>query len=162
VKNFLALAQKICENHPGVESTQLLCDVHYGLAAVANETNDRKGCLEHTSELLAMRCKMFEATGQADLRLAIAYNEHAIALILHDKFEEAVHHFETSVNTFQALDDYWPGMDTNPRSNLGFTLWWLGRLPEARNLLENLLHDREARFGVMDTESYRYSLRSTY
>lgn len=140
---------------PGEKATELLCDVHYGLAAVANETNDKGACLRHTQQLLEMRLKIYDESEVPDLRLAIAHNEYAIALVMNGDFEGAVTAFTHSIDVFRSLADYWPGMDTNPRTNLGFVLWNLGKVEEAYDMFYTLLVDREARFGVMDKESFR-------
>ena len=129
--------------------------MHYALAAVANETNDRKACLDHTKELLGLRLEIQQQTQTIDLRLGIAHNEHAIAWVMNGDYEQAARHFNDSIQVYQRLPDYWPGMDTNPRTNLGFTLWALNRLDEAYEMLYALLQDREQRFGPMDRESYR-------
>jgi hypothetical protein len=152
----LTLAQNISKQFPGDEATQILCDAHYCLAAVANETNDKEACLLHTKQLLDMRLKISNDSGASNLRLAIAHNEYAIALGMNGDFEGAVTEYTRSIGVFKKLEDYWPGMDTNPRTNMGFTLWALGRLDEAFTVLDELLKDREAKFGVMDTESFRY------
>ncbi|KAF2116999.1 tetratricopeptide repeat domain-containing protein [Lophiotrema nucula] len=154
-KAFWNLALDICEQNPGKKTGQLLADVHYGLAAAANETNDAHACLHHTKLLLDMRKRTAEETREQDLRLAIAHNEFGIALVMNGQYKEAVEAYETSIEVYKNLRDYWPSMDTNPRTNLGFTLWVTGQLDAAWNCLQDLLHDRERKFGVNDSESYR-------
>lgn len=153
---FWNLALDICERNQGDLTVELLADVHYGLAAAANEINDAHACLHHTRLLLDMRMRRTEETGERDLRLAIAHNEFGIALVMNQRHEEAIKEYKKSIEVYKGLSDYWPSMDTNPRTNLGFTLWVQGDLETAWACLETLLRDRERIFGVDDSESYRY------
>ncbi|KAM5481580.1 hypothetical protein McanCB56680_004116 [Microsporum canis] len=154
IKPFLKLALEICNQTPGPESAQLLTDIHYGLAAAANETNDRAACLHHTEQLLKLRLKASLSTGVKDIRLAIAHNEYGIALVMNHEYEKAIAEFNTSIEVYRGLEDYWPSMDTNPRTNLGFTYWVMGDLDQSWQTLRDLLDDRETKFGVNDRESY--------
>ncbi len=153
IKPFLTLALAICKRNPGLESAQLMADIYYGLAAAANETNDGNACL-HTEQLLRLRLEA--ATDEVDIRLAIAYNEYGIALVMNGEYDKAIAAFENSIAVYQRLADYWPAMATNPRTNMGFTYWVLRKLGPAEKILQDLLSDREAKFGVNDRESYRY------
>ncbi|KAL9078237.1 MAG: hypothetical protein Q9157_002855 [Trypethelium eluteriae] len=155
IKSFLELALAICVRNTHDDTSQLMADIHYGLAAVANETNDAPACLHHTKSLLDMRLKSFEASGRNDIRLAIAYNEMAIAWVMNGQYQNAIQAFESSIKVYGAMEDYWLAIDTNPRTNLGFTYWVLGQNSKAHEVLENLLRDRELKFGKGDTESYR-------
>ncbi|KAM5438235.1 hypothetical protein MferCBS31731_005096 [Microsporum ferrugineum] len=146
---------QVCNQTPGPESAQLLTDIHYGLAAAANETNDRAACLHHTEQLLKLRLKASLSTGVKDIRLAIAHNEYGIALVMNHEYEKAIAEFNTSIEVYRGLEDYWPSMDTNPRTNLGFTYWVMGDLDQSWQTLRDLLDDRETKFGVNDRESYR-------
>ncbi|KAM5471339.1 hypothetical protein MauCBS54593_003679 [Microsporum audouinii] len=155
IKPFLKLALEICNQTPGPESAQLLTDIHYGLAAAANETNDRAACLHHTEQLLKLRLKASLSTGVKDIRLAIAHNEYGIALVMNHEYEKAIAEFNTSIEVYRGLEDYWPSMDTNPRTNLGFTYWVMGDIDQSWQTLRDLLDDGETKFGVNDRESYR-------
>ncbi|KAI0436327.1 hypothetical protein F4803DRAFT_542680 [Xylaria telfairii] len=155
IKSFLTLALQICERNPGEDATQVLSDVHYGLAAAANETNNAKECLHHTERLLKLRLEAHSVSQKNDIRLAIAHNEIGIAWIMNHNYEEGLAEFHKSILVYQQLEDYWPSMDTNPRTNMGFTYWVMGHLDQAEKTLLELLHDREKRFGVNDMESYR-------
>lgn len=165
IKPFLHLALRICEANDGPQTSQLLSDIHYGLAAAANETNDAKGCLYHTKALLGLRLAAVQASGEQDIRLVVAHNEFGIALVMNredagqganDNFESAIENFERSIQIYHGLEDFWLSMDTNPRTNLGFTYWVLGDLTKASRTLEDLLTDRQTHFGPDDKESYRY------
>lgn len=134
----------------------MLTDVHYGLAAAANETNDSSSCLYHTKHLLELRLEAYKATDEYDIRLAIAHNEYGIALVMNRQYKEAIVEFETSIAVYRGLDDYWPSMDTNPQTNMGFTYWIMGQLDRSEEILRDLLAARELKFGVNDRESYRY------
>ncbi|KAH1845095.1 hypothetical protein KXX43_006719 [Aspergillus fumigatus] len=155
MKPFLTLALDICEQTPGPESAQLLADIHYGLAAAANETNDGAACLSHTEQLLKLRLETSSSTGKNDIRLAIAHNEYGIALVMNNEYEKSIAAFKTSIDVYRGLLDYWPSMDTNPRTNMSFTFWVMGDLDQAWQTLRDLLSDRETKFGVNDRESYR-------
>lgn len=155
IKPFLTLALDICGRNSGPAWTQILSDIHYGLAAAANETNDAKSCLYHTQKLLELRLEAFATTSNGDIRLAIAHNEIAIAWVMNHEYHKAIEQFEASISVYQGLEDYWPGMDTNPRTNMGFTYWVMGDLGKAEHILSELLKDREAKFGIDDKESYR-------
>lgn len=149
------MALQICEQNADEDMSQILSDIHYGLAAVANETNDGQACLRHTNALLDMRLKAYESSGIADVRLAIAHNEIAIAWVMNGMYDQAISAFKSSIDVYRGLEDYWPAMDTNPRTNIGFTYWVMGELDIAYTELEGLLRDREAKFGFNDSESYR-------
>lgn len=154
-KQTFQIALDICNQNPGEESAQVLSDIHYGLAAAANETNDAKKCLFHTQKLLELRREVFRETGKEDIRLAIAYNEIAIAWVMNREYEKAIEQFGASIDVYRRLPDYWTAMDTNPRTNLGFTYWVMGDLKKGRQILLSLLKDRVAKFGQNDKESYR-------
>ncbi|KAK3935064.1 tetratricopeptide repeat domain-protein [Diplogelasinospora grovesii] len=155
IKPFLTLALDICNRNPGPASEQLLADIHYGLAAAANETNDGKACLYHTEKLLSMRLEALASTGKGDIRLAIAHNEYGIALVMNGDYGKSIAAFERSIEVYKGLEDYWLAMDTNPRTNMGFTFWVTGNLDRAEQVLQSLLSDRETKFGINDRESYR-------
>lgn len=155
-KEFWGLALRICSKNDPVTIAQLLADVHYGLSAAANETNDAKGCLRHTQILLRMRLKIFDDTGMPDIRLAIAHNEIAIAWVMNREYDKGIAAFQESIRIYADLPEYITAIDTNPRTNMGWTYWVIGELDEAWDTLYSLLEDREARFGVDDNESHRY------
>lgn len=146
---------EICNTNPGSKTSQLLADIHYGLAAAANETNDAKGCLYHTQALLHSRLEAANTSGCQDIRLAVAHNEIGIAWVMNREYERAIDDLKKSINVYRGLSDYWLSMDTNPRTNLGFTYWVLGDLAMASQIFEDLLRDRESYFGPDDRESYR-------
>ncbi len=97
----MTLAFGICNNIPGPESKDLLADIHYGLAAVANETNDSAACLSHTEQLIKLRREAGE-----DIRLAIAHNEYGIGLAMNHDYTKAISPFESSIEVYRGLEDY--------------------------------------------------------
>lgn len=102
-----------------------------------------------------MRLETSSSTGKNDIRLAIAHNEYGIALVMNNEYEKSIAAFKTSIDVYRGLLDYWPSMDTNPRTNMSFTFWVMGDLDQAWQTLRDLLSDRETKFGVNDRESYR-------
>lgn len=70
-------------------------------------------------------------------------------------YAKAISNLEISIQIYRGLSDYWLSMDTNPRTNLGFTYWVLGDLTKASAIFEELLRDRQCHFGEDDRESYR-------
>lgn len=155
IKPLLTLALDICTQNPSQETGQLLSDIHYGLSAVANETNDGEACLRHTKVLLKMRLQAFEESAIPDLRLAVAHNEIGIAWVMTGEYDNAIAAFKSSIQVYRGLEEYWLSMDTNPLTNIGFTYWVKEDLVEASAIFEQLLRDRVSKFGVNDTESYR-------
>ncbi|KAJ5406075.1 tetratricopeptide repeat domain-containing protein [Penicillium sp. CMV-2018d] len=155
IKPFFNLALEICRQTSDSRSSEVLADIHYGLGAVANETNDGKSCLYHNEQLLKLRHDVFSSTGKGDIRLANAHNQFGIALVMNREYEKAIYAFETSIGVYRGLEDYWLSMDHNPRTNMGFTYWIIGNLDRAEQILRDLLHDRETKFGVNDRESFR-------
>nr|OQO18269.1 hypothetical protein B0A51_13883 [Rachicladosporium sp. CCFEE 5018] len=131
------------------ELQQLKADIHYGLAAATNETNDAEGCLYHTKILLDLRLCIFEATGTLDLRLAVAHNEVGIAWVMNGQHQNGVTAFKRSIEVFKLLPEAVLAIDTNPRTNLAFTYWVMGDLEDAGRTFEDLLRDRETRFGTV-------------
>lgn len=97
IKPFLTLALNICNDNPGPESTQMLSDIHNGLAAAANETNDAKGCLHHTQKLLELRLDAFAKMGKGNIQLAIPHNEIEIAWVMNNEYQKAIDEFEASI-----------------------------------------------------------------
>jgi hypothetical protein len=154
-KTFWALALNICNHTLALHEDPLIGDIHYGLSAAANETNDAKGCLTHTQILLNMRLKVTETSGTPDIRLAVAHNEVGIAWVMNHEYDKGIAAFHSSIAIYKLLPEYLLAIDTNPRTNMGFTYWVMGELDKAWSTLTSLLDDREARFGVQDTESYR-------
>jgi tetratricopeptide (TPR) repeat protein len=154
-KFLFELALKICKEYPGKDTYQLLGDIHYGLSAVANETNNGDECFKHTSILLRMRLQATQESGVSDLRLAVAHNQMGMSWVMAGEQDTAIAAFKSSIQIYQGLDDYWASMDTNPRMNMGFTYWLKGDLETASTVFEELLRDRIAKFGTNDKESYR-------
>ena len=154
-KDLWNLALKLSEQCSGAEAGQLLTDIHYGLSAAANETNDPKSCLKHTSFLLGERMKLSAESGIQDLRLAIAHNEYGIACSMNARYQEAIENYQKSIDTYGSLEDFKLAMDTNPRTNIAFSYWIIRDLSSAESYFEELLRDRELRWGPFDTESYR-------
>lgn len=160
----------ICaELPPSDELQQLTADVRYGLAAATNETNDAKGCLEHTRCLLDLRIQISESSGTQDIRLAVAHNELGIAYIMNNQYEPGMLAFQKSIEVYRQLPEFELAMDTNPRTNLAFAYWVRGKslksadrpadsttmFEQAEHQFKDLLRDRETKFGADDTESYR-------
>ncbi|KAK0615120.1 hypothetical protein B0T17DRAFT_541102 [Bombardia bombarda] len=154
------LAEEICEKNPDHRQTaDVLFNVHYTRAAAANETNDIKGCLHHTEGMIKV-CSDVGNAAQShhefpEIYPALAHNERGIALVMNAQYDDGVKMFEASIGLYNGLPDYWAGMDTNPRTNLGFTLWVTGKPIKAEVCLTSLLKDRVAKFGSDDRESYR-------
>ena len=102
-----------------------------------------------------MRSKAAEDSGISDIRLAIAHNQRAIALSMNGEYEKAITACQKSIEIFKELDEFVLAIDTNPRTNLGFTYWIIGDLENAYTTLYSLLQDREAQYGLDDSESWR-------
>lgn len=172
-KRFFELGLKICQESSSLEELQqLYADIRYGLAAATNEANDAKGCLEHTQVLLDLRLQISESSGVQDIRLAVAHNELGIAYIMNNQYDSGIEAFNKSIRVYAQLPKFELAMDTNPRTNLAFTYWvrgkslkLLGKFEDSADMFDKaatmfvaLIRDRGIRFGVDDTESYRYVL----
>ncbi|KAI9794810.1 MAG: hypothetical protein M1816_002938 [Peltula sp. TS41687] len=155
IRPLLELAQVVCETCDKNESRDLLSDIHYGLGAVANETNDGDSCLRHNIEFLSLRLGIVEETGIRDIRLAVAYNQIGTGWMMAENFKEAITSFENALEVYRALSNFSKGMTSVPLANLGLAFWLQGDPIRARKTLEEGLRDREELFGPMDQESFR-------
>ena len=99
--------------------------------------------------------KMTQDNEISRTRLAIAHNQLGVALMLINKYDSALDHFNISIQTYRGMFDYWDRIDTDPKVNMGFAKWRLGNLEEASSVLESCLRAQEARCGIMDGESFR-------
>lgn len=158
---FLEAGLDLIERHePGIEGgmndealvVDLLSDIHYGLGAQANESNKAALCLHHCEVFLNLRL----ASGKQDLRLAIAYNQIAVAWLMTKDVNKACPSFEQSIQTYRNLGaSYWKCMESLPMVNLGQALWLAKDYPGALSILLEGLKMREEVFGVMDKNSFR-------
>lgn len=163
-KTFCEASRSIIKhNHPDIYSGSqvddpnfnLICDLHYALGALANESNDGVSCIKHNELLLQMRIKVARMRGIPDFRLALAYNQMGVALMMTQRRDEAIASFLTSIEKYRQLEEYRKGMDSNPILNCSFAYWLIGDLTSAENLMLPGLRDREAMHGLHDTISYQ-------
>jgi len=75
--------------------------------------------------------------------------------VMNGLYQNGISAFERSLEIYKGLKDYWLAMDTNPRTNMAFTYWMMGDQEIASSWFEDLLRDRQMKFGLNDTESYR-------
>lgn len=119
------------------------------MAQVANLKGDYKAAISHAAKSV----EIFEVHDNHGWRLPQAHNELCEAYIAAFRYEEAVEQADLAIGGYFALpyEDYpdWPVM------NRAFSLCHLGRLEEASEALEGYLSSREAKFGHMDTESFK-------
>ncbi|KAI1819341.1 tetratricopeptide repeat domain-containing protein [Xylaria intraflava] len=152
-KAYLKLALRLSEKAQ-ITQEPLVSDMHLTMGALANETNDAQTCLDHNVICLALRRAEAARTGQADLRLAFAHSQMGIAYMMVKKFALATEYFQQSVELLKIIeadvDDY--GF---PVCNLGLAYWIQGELDDAEKTLMDLLAQREAAFGKLDTVSYK-------
>lgn len=88
----------------------------------------------------------------------MAYTEYALALLLNDRFEEAITESEAAyeiqiITTKYLAGDYWPHFVYFHKA---WSLIGLGRASEAYDDMLKTLSWREAKFGVDDTGSNQY------
>ncbi|KAI9733663.1 MAG: hypothetical protein M1834_003265 [Cirrosporium novae-zelandiae] len=155
-KSLLQHAEVICHKLPlDGRIGDILCDIHYGLGAVANESNDAESCLRHNKELLAKRMDAAKEAGLVDIRLAIAHNQIGTGWMMAKEYQKASEAFKNAIEVYQSLPDFSKGMLSVPLANLGLAYWLQGDLDKASITLERGLRDREELLGVMDKESFR-------
>ena len=154
-KALLGYAYAICEKTIDQDVEDLVCDIHYSLGAVSNETNDGDTCFKHNTAFLDIRLKKQVRNKKPDLRLGIAHNQMGTAWMMMGDFEKAAMAFQEAMNTYQILPDFTPYLLTIPIANLGLARWSQGRLDEAYEVLERERKDRESMFGKNDHESFR-------
>lgn len=63
--------------------------------------------------------------------------------------------FSTAATLYEQLPGYNKGMRSIPLANLGLAYWLQALLDKASEVLELGLRDREALYGIMDTQSFR-------
>jgi tetratricopeptide (TPR) repeat protein len=119
------------------------------MAQVANLKGDYEAAILHAANSV----EIFEVHDKHGWRLPQAYNELCEAYIAAHRYEEAVEQADLAIQGYFALpeDDYpdWAVM------NRAFSLCHLDRLEEASEVLKDYLSLREAKFGHMDTESFK-------
>ncbi len=153
---FLELAENICRDHEATEEAEtILGDVWHTIGAIANEINEPDRCLHYTQMVVDVKLRSANSTGIRDRNLAVAFNQHAIGLLMVGKLTEA----EAEVREALAIMEKVVGDDKELMSgyvlNLGYSLWLQGRLEESRTTLEEGLLIRKKKFGINDKESYR-------
>ncbi len=112
--------------------------------------------MKHNKQLLQMRQRAAKIRGPPDIRLALSYNQYAVACMMAGDTEKAIEAFLTSISTYHSLESqYEKGMDSNPILNVGFAYWLKGDLKSASEILTAGLKDRESLHGYMDSVSYQ-------
>lgn len=149
------LSLDICEKTNVPQKRDLLSDLHYALGAVASGTNDSEACLHHTKLLLQLHSQAVEDGQPPTIRLAVAHNEHGLALMMNGECENAAEKFEQAIAIYRSLPDFWYQMISIPLANLGFAYWLLSDYDRASEHLLGGLRDREAHLGYMDKDSFR-------
>ena len=152
---FLNFAAEICSKIQTSQARNLMCDIHHTLAAVANESNDRVSCEEHSRKNLELRRQAVAEGEPPNLHLGIAYNQRGIGLMMNHQYYEAEDHFKEGIRICESLPNFWKGMISFTVANLGLSYWLQGDFEKAYETLSQGLRDREGLFGIDDTESVR-------
>ena len=157
-KSFLNIALQICEQIKWGSNAEidLPYEVDYALEVAANDTHDRETCIERSQRLLSIRLDDPKAGGQPNIRQAVAYNETGIGYMRNNDPVAAEKSFLKGIDIYQCLFDYWKGMVSLTRADLGLSYWPQGRLNGALDVLLQSLKFHEKHFGYMDKDSFRY------
>jgi tetratricopeptide (TPR) repeat protein len=148
-------ALAVCQKCDPTQTQDLLSDIYYSLGAFGVESNDATSSLYYNKLFLAGRLKITEQTNVEDVRLGIANNQIGTSLMMHNKYQEAIGHFQEAIRVYKGLDDFDVQLLAMPVANLGLAYWLQGDLETAASVLEQGLKDREKRWGYDDRESFR-------
>ena len=153
---FLELAENICRDHETTEESEtILADVWHTFGSIANETNEPDRCLHYTQKVVEIKVKTSRLTGVRDRNLAVAYNQHAIGLLMVGKLSEAEHETREALAIMESVVGEDKELLSGYSLNLAYSLWLQGRLIECQSVLEEGLGVRETKFGIDDKVSYR-------
>ena len=114
----------------------MICQVHRCLSAIASGTNDANLCIKHTSALLQIRLQENDTTQQVTIELGVAHNEHGLALMMHDKVDEAVEYFEKAIKIYKSIPKMTKQMLPVPLVNVGLAYWLKEEYNVASSTLE--------------------------
>jgi hypothetical protein len=114
--------------------------------------------MKHTSIFWKMRLEHSKTSvlGQRDIRLAMSYNQMGVAHMMMKDYQSAVEVLEKSFEIYSLIDGDDPVMATLPAANMGLALWSLEKCDDADKYLTDMLRKREERFGINDTESFKF------
>src|ERR1700712_5194629 len=102
---MLHLARSICETFPRSDALDLLSDIHHGLGAWANQTNQAEESLQYNTRYLQMRLDAIAHGGEADNRTAAAYNQKGTGWMMFKSYDFGKRDFRLSIKTYRALPD---------------------------------------------------------
>ncbi|PVH93909.1 hypothetical protein DM02DRAFT_694729 [Periconia macrospinosa] len=156
---FLQYGREICEMMQNSdEAYRILHDIFHTIGSIAMETNDPASALSNTSRVLEYWKVISEQKCVRDRNLAVGYLQHAIALLLHDRFEEAIGELLIGIEIMDAVVEDKEKISTW-KLNLGYAYLLSGQLDGAEHILREGLAEREHKFGPRDVYSYK-GLRS--
>jgi tetratricopeptide (TPR) repeat protein len=167
---FNNMAQSICESlkfrlyeYPnasdhGVTHAELdytLAELYHNRGCIASDANDAVEAMMNLETFHDMMHKeLGENIQRTDMRLGLACNELGNAYMLKEDWVQGEKYFLRSIELLEQLDDFEPVVISLPLVNLGYAFWLQGRLDEAVAVLEKGVDDREAKYGIHDTNSF--------
>lgn len=151
-KELASAALSLCgDQHPCNDSRAIIID---SLGSIAASANDGASCFRLLSEFFSMCEKGILSNFQT-----YAYTQKGCALMMSRQYEEALQYCQKAVYRLEQSEqlgqhDYHHTASLE-FANLGFNFWILGRLSEAKRVLEQGIQRRQELFGKNDTKSSR-------
>lgn len=139
------------------EIQSILRTSHCFLGCTEADTNNYKGAQPHIQKWLDLVEKRTDGTGAQlrDFELGVAYNEVGGSYADNGDFDKAEEFIRRSIKTMKECKDFEPNWLGWPQPNLGIVLWVQGRLDEAKDILEDILHIFAKENGYDDTKSFK-------
>lgn len=137
----------------------LVWDIHSSQGAIATETNDPQGCLEHYTVILEMTRQHYSQPRNMDqnLSLSIALNEIGTAYMINDRISDAINAFKEALEIaerYQPFSSKALTFSSLASANMGLAYWLEGRLDDAIVVLTSALKVRERQLGIDDRGSF--------
>jgi tetratricopeptide (TPR) repeat protein len=149
---LLHIAESYCLEHPE-DSELILADIYGAYAARDSECNNLQLCLvnfQKQFDYLSIAIKKGQVQ-RPTVREALAYGGLANANMGLKKYDVAEGLYRQCLKLWEDC----PGDPSIYIPHLGACLTLLDKVDEAEDLLTKCIHDREVKFGIRDTTSYR-------
>lgn len=127
----------------------------YCQACVACHLYQQERATRYAVKNLDQRLQM----GRRDKYLGMAYLEHGVALMISDRFEEAIEAFQNSLEVYSQTPEFLSGeyRPDFPNMYLARAFCEVGRPSEAAMVVLENVRFRENKYGPNDTESKKYA-----
>lgn len=144
-----------------------MSEIHSSQGAIATETNDAEGSMQHYQELMHITEQQYgttPSTEEGDINMAIASNELGIAQIMNDDNDGARRNFERAQNLalkrIESLDERGYRFYCLSCTNLGLVYWLRNRISVAKQVLERTLEMAHEQASFEQDDSFMSVFKS--